>query len=144
MQRLKTISVQCYQFHNLSCEKIYNRRIMRFSSIYTENRHWRHFICLKHTNLLGSTSFASVGNIFLSLMPSCLLTRFIGIQDCLHVTHIYFINLVEGVNPPVSEAHCGCSSFHKYVITIIQYYRIKTQQIVQFLITELFSLKSLF
>ena len=27
------------------------------------------------------------------------------IQDCLHVTHINFINFVEGVNPPMSKAH---------------------------------------
>ena len=46
-----------------------------------------------------------------------LITRIIGIQDCLHVTHIYFINFVKGVNPPMKEVHCECTSFHKYVIT---------------------------
>ena len=35
------------------------------------------------------------------------------------MSHIYFINFVEGVNPPMSKAHCGCTSFHKYVIMII-------------------------
>ena len=28
------------------------------------------------------------------------------------------INIGEGVNPLVNKAHCGCTSFHKYVITI--------------------------
>ena len=28
------------------------------------------------------------------------------------------INVVKGVNPLVSKVHCGCTSFHKYVITI--------------------------
>ena len=31
---------------------------------------------------------------------------------------LLFIDFVEGVIPCVSEAHCGCTSFHKYVITI--------------------------
>ena len=28
------------------------------------------------------------------------------------------MNYVERVNPPVSKAHCGCTSFHECVITI--------------------------
>ena len=47
-----------------------------------------------------------------------MITRIIWIQDCLH-THYYFINFDEGVNPLVSKAHCGCTSFHEYVITIV-------------------------
>ena len=35
-----------------------------------------------------------------------------------NVTHIFIIDFVEGVNPPVSEAQCGCTSFHKYVFMI--------------------------
>ena len=47
----------------------------------------------------------------------------IGIQDCLHVIHIYFINFVEGVNPLMSEVHSGCTSFNEYVYhdTIFEY-----------------------
>ena len=35
-----------------------------------------------------------------------------------HVTHNYIIKFVEGLFPPESEAHCGYTSLHKYVITI--------------------------
>ena len=47
------------------------------------------------------------------------MTRIFGIQDCLHIIHIYFINFVEGVNPPMSEAHCGCTSFHEYCVICV-------------------------
>ena len=36
---------------------------------------------------------------------------------------------LKGLIPPVSEAHCGCTSFHKYVITLyvsVTYNRIPT------------------
>ena len=32
--------------------------------------------------------------------------------------HFILINFVEGVNPPVSKGHCGCSSFQEYMFTI--------------------------
>ena len=35
-----------------------------------------------------------------------------------HYIKKYFINFIEGVIPHVSEAPCGCTSFHEYVITI--------------------------
>ena len=35
-----------------------------------------------------------------------------------HVTHYYFINFIKGLFPLASEAHCGYTSLHKYVITI--------------------------
>ena len=57
-------------------------------------------------------------NFFQSYFFNFLITGIIGIQDSLHVTHIYLINFVKGVNPPMSKAHCRCTSFHKYVITI--------------------------
>ena len=33
-------------------------------------------------------------------------------------THNYIINFVDGLFPLASEAHCGYTSLHKYVITI--------------------------
>ena len=36
-----------------------------------------------------------------------------------HVTNYYLISFVEGLRPSVSEAHCGHTSLHKYVITIL-------------------------
>ena len=39
-------------------------------------------------------------------------------KSYIHVTHYYFINFVEGLIPRVSEAHCGYTSSHEYVITI--------------------------
>ena len=39
-------------------------------------------------------------------------------KNCLHATHFYFINFIEGVDPPAIELHCGCASFHKFVVTI--------------------------
>ena len=38
-----------------------------------------------------------------------------------HVTHYYFINFIKGLFPLASEAHCGYTSLHKYVITIMYY-----------------------
>ena len=38
-----------------------------------------------------------------------------------HVTHNYIINFVEGLFPLASEAHCGYTSLHEYVITILEY-----------------------
>ena len=35
-----------------------------------------------------------------------------------HVTHNYIINFVEGLFPLVSEAYCGYTSLHEYVIMI--------------------------
>ena len=35
-----------------------------------------------------------------------------------HVTHYYFINFIKGLLARVSEAHCGCSSLHEYVIMV--------------------------
>ena len=26
--------------------------------------------------------------------------------------------LSKGLNPPISKGHCGCTSFHEYVITV--------------------------
>ena len=40
-----------------------------------------------------------------------------------HVTHNYIINFVEGLFPLASEAHCGYTSLHKYVITITLLYK---------------------
>ena len=37
------------------------------------------------------------------------------IQDCLHVTHNYFIYFIEGLSPPVNKAHCRCTSLYKKV-----------------------------
>ena len=54
-----------------------------------------------------------------TLKKILLITRIIGIYDCLHVTHYYFINFIEGVNPRVSKALCGCSSFQEYFIKIL-------------------------
>ena len=39
-------------------------------------------------------------------------------QYCLHVTHFYLINFVKGFFLLVSEAHCGCTSLHEYLIMI--------------------------
>ena len=36
-----------------------------------------------------------------------------------HVTHYYLISFVKGLFPRVSEAQCGYTSLHEYVITII-------------------------
>ena len=34
------------------------------------------------------------------------------------VKHYYYKNFVEGLSSCVSDAHCGYTSLHKYVITI--------------------------
>ena len=36
-----------------------------------------------------------------------------------HVTHNYFITFVKGLFPHVSEAHCGHTSLHEYVIPML-------------------------
>ena len=38
-----------------------------------------------------------------------------------HVTHNYITNFVEGLFPLASEAHCGYTSLHKCIITILSY-----------------------
>ena len=35
----------------------------------------------------------------------------------LHVTHYYYFIFIN--YPPVSKAHCGCTSLHEYVITVL-------------------------
>ena len=41
-------------------------------------------------------------------------SEYAGIQDCLHVTHYYFINFIKGLIPVWAKY----TSFHKYVIMI--------------------------
>ena len=37
-----------------------------------------------------------------------------------HVTHYYLIIFVKGLSPRVSEAQCGYTSLHEYVITTFE------------------------
>ena len=55
---------------------------------------------------------------FFIIVISQLLIDVTDVCTTYSVINYYFINFVEGVNPLVSEAHCWCTSFHKYVITI--------------------------
>ena len=52
-----------------------------------------------------------------------------GLFTCYTMT--YFINFVTGVNPPMSEAHCGCTSFHEYVITKLPTISIQVKPAIQ-------------
>ena len=39
-----------------------------------------------------------------------------------HVTHNYIINFIKRLLPLASEAHCGYTSLHKYVVLILVFY----------------------
>ena len=49
-----------------------------------------------------------------------LIPSIIGIQDCLHATHIYFINLVKRVNPSMLRSALWVYFFYKYGIPIVR------------------------
>ena len=52
----------------------------------------------------------------ISIFP--LASEAVGVNMLRHVTHNYIINFAEGLFPLVSEAHCGYTSLHEYVIQI--------------------------